>query len=137
MKTAFTYNRKALYIFLTLAVILSGICFGAQKSEYKWQQGRMSVPATLQLRESTYGGNEICTGDLLGLKNINVQEKEAVNTQSDLRINIYAIVMLFIILFVFAVFVRKEYLCVEKWVSSRRIIIRYIHHQDGEKGVLL
>lgn len=96
----------------------------------------MSVPATLQLRENTYGGNEICTGDLLGLKNVNVQEKEAVNTQGDLRINICAIVMLFIMMFVFAVFVHKEYLCVEKWVSSRRIIIRYIHHQDGEKGVL-
>lgn len=140
MRKILKLRKKCIYVFLALTVILSGICFGASSGEYKWQQSTASGSCVFQLRDSVYGGNEICTGDLLGHKSIDIQENQLSNSGSDLKVNIRidteAAVMLYAVLFLYCVFMRKEYLCIEKRVNSRRVIIRYIHHQDGEKSIL-
>ena len=96
---SFKTNKKLIYIFLVLSIILSGMYFGTDNEEFRCNKsGGTSASYVYQVIDDTYGGNEICMGEMLGLKDINVfQTKDIINFS-------FALILLeFIIMFFFSI----------------------------------
>ena len=125
---AFKTNKKLIYIFLVLSIILSGMYFGTENEEFRCNKsGGTSASYVYQVIDDTYGGNEICMGEILGLKDIN-------SYRYNLKINFsFALILLEFIIMIF--FSMNYYYIHEKnQYIRRKIIITYIHNQDGEKS---
>ena len=125
---AFKTNKKLIYIFLVLSIILSGMYFGTDNEEFRCNKsGGTSASYVYQVIDDTYGGNEICMGEILGLKDIN-------SYRYNLKINFsFALILLEFIIMIF--FIMNYYYIHEKnQYIRRKIIITYIHNQDGEKS---
>ncbi len=125
---AFKTNKKLIYIFLVLSIILSGMYFGTDNEEFRCNKsGGTSASYVYQVIDDTYGGNEICMGEILGLKDIN-------SYRYNLKINFsFALILLEFIIMIF--FSMNYYYIHEKnQYIRRKIIITYIHNQDGEKS---
>ena len=125
---AFKTNKKLIYIFLVLSIILSGMYFGTDNEEFRCNKsGGTSASYVYQVIDDTYGGNEICMGEILGLKDIN-------SYRYNLKINFsFALILLEFIIMIF--FSMNNYYIHEKnQYIRRKIIITYIHNQDGEKS---
>lgn len=125
---AFKTNKKLIYIFLILSIILSGMYFGTDNEEFRCNKsGGTSASYVYQVIDDTYGGNEICMGEILGLKDIN-------SYRYNLKINFsFALILLEFIIMIF--FSMNYYYIHEKnQYIRRKIIITYIHNQDGEKS---
>ena len=118
---SFKTNKKLIYIFLVLSIILSGMYFGTDNEEFRCNKsGGTSASYVYQVIDDTYGGNEICMGEMLGLKDINVfQTKDIISYRYNMKINF----SFDLILLEF----KNQYI-------RRKIIITYIHNQDGEKS---
>mgnify|MGYP007086795858 CR=1 FL=1 len=66
---SFKTNKKLIYIFPVLSIILSGMYFGTDNEEFRCNKsGGTSASYVYQVIDDTYGGNEICMGEILGLK---------------------------------------------------------------------
>lgn len=125
---AFKTNKKLIYIFLVLSIILSGMYFGTDNEEFRCNKsGGTSASYVYQVIDDTYGGNEICMGEILGLKDIN-------SYRYNLKINFsFALILLEFIIMIF--FSMNYYYIHEKnQYIRRKIIITYIHNQDGKKS---
>ena len=125
---SFKTNKKLIYIFLALSIILSGMYFGTDNEEFRCNKsGGTSASYVYQVIDDTYGGNEICMGEILGLKDIN-------SYRYNLKINFsFALILLEFIIMIF--FSMNYYYIHEKnQYIRRKIIITYIHNQDGEKS---
>lgn len=125
---SFKTNKKLIYIFLVLSIILSGMYFGTDNEEFRCNKsGGTSASYVYQVIDDTYGGNEICMGEILGLKDIN-------SYRYNLKINFsFALILLEFIIMIF--FSMNYYYIHEKnQYIRRKIIITYIHNQDGEKS---
>ena len=125
---AFKTNKKLIYIFLVLSIIISGMYFGTDNEEFRCNKsGGTSASYVYQVIDDTYGGNEICMGEILGLKDIN-------SYRYNLKINFsFALILLEFIIMIF--FSMNYYYIHEKnQYIRRKIIITYIHNQDGEKS---
>lgn len=95
---AFKTNKKLIYIFLVLSIILSGMYFGTDNEEFRCNKsGGTSASYVYQVIDDTYGGNEICMGEILGLKDIN-------SYRYNLKINFsFALILLEFIIMIFSV----------------------------------
>ena len=125
---AFKTNKKLIYIFLVLSIILSGMYLGTDNEDFRCNKsGGTSASYVYQVIDDTYGGNEICMGEILGLKDIN-------SYRYNLKINFsFALILLEFIIMIF--FSMNYYYIHEKnQYIRRKIIITYIHNQDGEKS---
>ena len=133
---SFKINKKLIYIFLVLSIILSGMYFGTDNEEFRCNKsGGTSASYVYQVIDDTYGGNEICMGEILGLKDINVFQTKDINSyRYNLKINFsFALILLEFIIMIF--FSMNYYYIHEKnQYIRRKIIITYIHNQDGEKS---
>ena len=102
---SFKTNKKLIYIFLVLSIILSGMYFGTDNEEFRCNKsGGTSASYVYQVIDDTYGGNEICMGEMLGLKDINVfQAKDIISYRYNLKINFsFALILLeFIIIIIY------------------------------------
>ena len=119
---AFKTNKKLIYIFLVLSIILSGMYFGTDNEEFRCNKsGGTSASYVYQVIDDTYGGNEICMGEILGLKDIN-------SYRYNLKINFsFALILLEFIIMIF--FSMNYYYIHEKnQYIRRKIIITYIHN---------
>jgi len=87
---SFKTNKKLIYIFLVLSIILSGMYFGTDNEEFRCNKsGGTSASYVYQVIDDTYGGNEICMGEMLGLKDINVfQAKDIISYRYNLKIKL-------------------------------------------------
>lgn len=102
--------------------------FGTDNEEFRCNKsGGTSASYVYQVIDDTYGGNEICMGEILGLKDIN-------SYRYNLKINFsFALILLEFIIMIF--FSMNYYYIHEKnQYIRRKIIITYIHNQDGEKS---
>ena len=81
--------------------------FGTDNEEFRCNKsGGTSASYVYQVIDDTYGGNEICMGEMLGLKDINVfQTKDIISYRYNLKINFsFALILLeFIIMFFFSI----------------------------------
>ena len=103
---SFKTNKKLIYIFLVLSIILSGMYFGTDNEEFRCNKsGGTSASYVYQVIDDTYGGNEICMGEMLGLKYINVfQTKDIISYRYNLKINFsFALILLEFIIMIFSV----------------------------------
>lgn len=101
---SFKTNKKLIYIFLVLSIILSGMYFGTDNEEFRCNKsGGTSASYVYQVIDDTYGGNEICMGEILGLKDINVfQTKDIISYRYNLKINFsFALILLEFIIMIF------------------------------------
>lgn len=105
---SFKTNKKLIYIFLVLSIILSGMYFGTDNEEFRCNKsGGTSASYVYQVIDDTYGGNEICMGEMLGLKDINVfQTKDIISYRYNLKINFsFALILLEFIIMFFSVLI--------------------------------
>ena len=128
---AFKTNKKLIYIFLVLSIILSGMYFGTDNEEFRCNKsGGTSASYVYQVIDDTYGGNEICMGEILGLKDIN-------SYRYNLKINFsFALILLEFIIMIF--FSMNYYYIHEKnqYIRRRKLLLHIFIIRMEKKAVL-
>ena len=124
---SFKTNKKLIYIFLVLSIILSGMYFGTDNEEFRCNKsGGTSASYVYQVIDDTYGGNEICMGEMLGLKYINVfQTKDIISYRYNLKINFsFALILLE---FIIMIFFSMNYYYIHEKLLYLQLQVQYLH----------
>ena len=130
------FGKKWIGLLLAAAMILSGICLelGQADSLFLCADSAGSAPEVYCIKAMVSDYEASCTSEQLGLKSVQAMAGSERSAENNVRI-VWSLFFLAVLPQIQTKIQKENKKNPECASAGRRCIIRYIHRQDGEKGI--